>query len=138
VFYKNKQRQAVAEASENLASAEKMRDNRLNEVRFELKQLYLAAKAAERLMSLYSKGVAPQSSLALESSMSAYQVGKVDFLSLLANFTTLLNYETDYYRQLADYQTAIAQMESLTGTEITGPAANESARPAPVAANKEM
>ena len=120
VFYKNKQRQAVAEASENLASAEKMRDNRLNEVRFELKQQYLAAKAAERLMSLYSKGVVPQSSLALESSMSAYQVGKVDFLSLLANFTTLLSYETDYYRQLADFQTAIAQMESLTGTEISG------------------
>jgi outer membrane protein TolC len=139
VFYKNKQRQAVAEASENLASAEKMRDNRLNEVRFELKREYLAAKAAERLLSLYSKGVIPQSSLALESAMSAYQVGKVDFLSLLANFTTLLNYETDYYRQLADYQTAIAQIESLTGTEITGaPAATDPAPSAPIAANKEM
>lgn len=121
VFYKTKQRQAVAEASENLVSAEKMRDNRLNEVRFELKQQYLAAKAAERLLSLYSKGVVPQSSLALESSMASYQVGSVDFLSLIANFSTLLNYETDYYRQLADYQIAIARMESLTGTEIASP-----------------
>lgn len=123
VFYKTKQRQAVAEAGEDLRSAEKMRDNRLNEVRFELKQQYLAAQAAERLLSLYSKGVVPQSSLALESSMAAYRVGKVDFLSLIANFTTLLSYETDYYRQLADYQTAIARMESLTGISITtGPA----------------
>lgn len=121
VFYKSKQRQGVAEASEELVSAEKMRDNRLNEVRFELKQNYLAAKASERLLTLYSKGVVPQSSLALESSMASYEVGNVDFLSLIANFTTLLNYETDYYRQLADYQTALARIESLAGVDVTGP-----------------
>jgi outer membrane protein TolC len=121
VFYKNKQQQGVVEASEDRISAEKMRDNRLNEVRFELKQDYLAAKASERLLTLYSKGVVPQSSLALESSMASYQVGTVDFLSLLANFSTLLNYEIDYYRQLADYQTALAQIEVLTGTDVTGP-----------------
>ncbi len=120
VFYRSKQRQGVAEAAEDLISAEKMHDNRLNEVRFELKQQYLAAQASERLVSLYSKGVVPQSSLALESSMASYQVGKVDFLSLIANFTTLRDYETDYYRQLADYQTAIARIESLTGTAISG------------------
>jgi outer membrane protein TolC len=125
VFYKSKQRQGVAEASEDLISAEKMRDNRLNEVRFELKQQYLGAKASERLLTLYSKGVVPQSSLALESSMSSYQVGNVDFLSLLANFTTLLDYEMDYYRQLADYQTALARIEALTGSDVTGPVATE-------------
>lgn len=133
VFYKTKQRQGVAEATEGLIGAERMRDNRLNEVRFELKQQYLAAKASERLLSLYSKGVVPQSSLALESSMASYQVGNVDFLSLIANFTTLLNYEIDYYRQLADYQTALARMETLTGSGVGGGAvvtAPESAVPA--------
>jgi len=123
VFYKNKQRQGVAEASEDLMSAEKMRDNRLNEVKFELKQQYLGAKASERLLTLYSKGVVPQSSLALESSMASYQVGNVDFLSLLSNFTTLLDYETDYYRQVADYQRALARIEVLTGVDVTGPPA---------------
>lgn len=123
IFYKNKQRQGVAEASEDLMSAEKMRDNRLNEVKLELKQQYLGAKASERLLTLYSKGVVPQSSLALESSMASYQVGNVDFLSLLSNFTTLLDYETDYYRQLADYQTALARIEVLTGVDVTGPPA---------------
>ena len=130
VFYRSKQRQAVAEAAEDLVSAEKMRENRLNEVRFELKQQYLSAKAADHLLALYSKGIVPQSSLALESSMSGYQVGKVDFLSVLANFTSVLNYETDYYRQLADYLTSIARIESLTGTDITAPAPDESPAPA--------
>lgn len=130
VFYRSKQRQAVAEATEDVLGAEKMRENRLNEVRFELKQQYLKAKAAEKLVSLYSTGIVPQSSLALESSMSGYQVGKVDFLSVLANFTSVLNYETDYYRQLADSLTAIAQIESLTGTDITTPAPDGNATPA--------
>ena len=129
IFYRNKQRQGVAEAQEDLMSAEKMQENRLNEVKFEVKQQYLSAKASERLLTLYSKGVVPQSSLALESSMASYQVGNVDFLSLLANFTTLLNYETDYYRQLADYQTAVARIEMLTGSEITEPSVPQPSKP---------
>jgi outer membrane protein TolC len=130
VFYKSKQRQGVAEASEDLMSAEKMRDNRSNEVQFELKEQYLSAKASERLLTLYAKGVVPQSSLALESSMASYQVGNVDFLSLITNFSTLLNYEIDYYRQLADYQTTLARIEVLTGVDVTGP-------PAPAASGSQ-
>jgi len=121
VFYRSKQRQGVAEASEELISTQKMHDNRLNEVKFELKQNYLSAKASERLLALYSKGVVPQTSLALESSMASYQVGSVDFLSLISTFSTLLNYEIDYYRQLADYQIALAQIEVLTGDDVSGP-----------------
>jgi len=121
VFYKAKQRPAIAEASENALSAEKLRDNRLNEIHFELRQQYLALKAAERLMSLYRTGIVPQSSLALESSMSAYQVGKTDFLSLISNFNTVLDYQSNYFRQLADYKTAIARIESLTGVAIASP-----------------
>ena len=52
--------------------------------------------------------------------MSAYQVGGNDFLTVLSNFSTLLNYETDYYRQVADYNMALAQIESLVGVELTG------------------
>jgi outer membrane protein TolC len=117
VFSKSKQRQAIREASENLISAEKMRDERLNQVRLAVRQQYLTAKAAEKLMSLYTKGVIPQSSLALESSMASYQTAKIAIQPVIENITTLLDYETDYYRQLADYQTALARIESLTGAD---------------------
>jgi outer membrane protein TolC len=113
VFYKTKQREEVRQATEEVLSAERSRDNRKNELQFELKQQYLAAQASLQLLDLYSKAVVPQSSLALESSMSAYQVGNVDFLTVLSNFSTILNYEIDYYRELANYQTALARMESL-------------------------
>jgi cobalt-zinc-cadmium efflux system outer membrane protein len=119
IFYKTKQREEVHQAKEEELSASSARDNRQNELYFELKQNYLAAKASDTLLKLFSQGVVPQSSLALESSMSAYQVGTVDFLTLMGNFTTVLNYQTDYYRELANYQTSLARMEALTGTELT-------------------
>jgi outer membrane protein TolC len=133
IFYKTKQREEVRQANEEELSASSARDNRQNELYFDLKQNYLAAKASETLLRLYSQGVVPQSSLALESSMSSYQVGNVDFLTVIGNFTTVLNYETDYYRELANYQTALARMETVTGVDLTSsrPAAATSAPNSP-------
>ncbi len=119
VFYKSKQREEVRQATEEGLGAVSARDNRQNELYFELKQSYLAAKASETLLKLYAQGVVPQSSLALEASMSSYQVGNVDFLTLIGNFTTVLNYQTDYYREMANYQTALARMEALIGADLT-------------------
>jgi cobalt-zinc-cadmium efflux system outer membrane protein len=136
VFYKNKQREEVRQAREEQLSAERSRDNRQNELYFELKQNYLAAKASDQLLKLFSQGVVPQSSLALESSMASYQVGSVDFLTVLGNFTTVLNYETDYYRELANYQTALARIEALIGSDLTSalpPVPNPGASAAPPA-----
>jgi outer membrane protein TolC len=122
IFSRSRQRQEISEASESVISAEKTRDGRLNQVRLTVRQQYLLAKAAEKLMSLYTKGVIPQTSLALESSMASYQTGKIAIQPVIENITTLLEYETDYYRQLADYQTALARIESLTGSD--GPSAS--------------
>ena len=133
VFYKSKQREETRQAKEEELSASSARDNRQNEVYFDLKQNYLAAKASENLLKLFSQGVIPQSSLALESSMTAYQVGNVDFLTLIGNFTTVLNYQTDYYRELANYQTSLARMEAVTGADLTAaqPNAETSLPPLP-------
>jgi len=120
VFYKTKQREAEREATEELLASKKAQDNRSNDVNFGVKQAYLAAKASENLLQLYSTAVVPQASLALESSMSSYQVGNVEFLSVLANFSNVLEYEIDYYREVAAFQTALAELEPLVGVELTG------------------
>jgi len=103
-----------------LLASKKAQDNRSNDVNFGVKQAYLAAKASENLLQLYSTAVVPQASLALESSMSSYQVGNVEFLSVLANFSNVLEYEIDYYREVAAFQTALAELEPLVGVELTG------------------
>ena len=119
VFFRSKQREGVIEASHGLNAARREFDDRLTEVNFEIKQQYLAATAARNLMNLYSKAIVPQSSLALESSMSAYEVGKVDFLSMLDNFIYVLDYEVNYYQELSNFETALARMEPLVNTDLT-------------------
>ena len=119
IFYKSKQRERVKEAQLELASTASARDDRQTNLSFEVKEQYLTARAAEELTRLYSQGVVPQSSLALESSMASYEVGSVDFLTVITNFTTVLEYETEYYRELANLRIALARLEPLVGVELT-------------------
>jgi cobalt-zinc-cadmium efflux system outer membrane protein len=118
IFYKSKQREALGEASSTLAANREMRDAARTAILFQVKEQYLAARASEELLTLYRKGMVPQSSLALESALAAYQVGSLDFLSLLTDFTTVLDYETSYYEELANFQKALVRIEQITGLEI--------------------
>jgi cobalt-zinc-cadmium efflux system outer membrane protein len=119
IFYRTKQREGVIEASHGLTGAQRDLDNRMTTVNYEIKQQYLSATASRDLFNLYSKAIVPQSSLALESSMSAYEVGKLDFLSMLTNFVDVLDYEVSYYEELSKYQIALARLEPMVGTELT-------------------
>lgn len=119
VFFRSKQREGVIEASHDLNASHREFDERLTTVNFEIKKQYLAAIASRNLMNLYSKAIVPQSSLALESSMASYEVGKVDFLSMLDNFVYVLDYEISYYQELSNYETALARIEPLVNTDLT-------------------
>ncbi|MGC0773712.1 MAG: TolC family protein, partial [Candidatus Acidiferrum sp.] len=119
IFFRTKQREGVIEASHNLSGAQRDLETRMTMVNFEIKQEFLAATASRDLSNLYSKAIVPQSSLALESSMSAYEVGKVDFLSMLTNFVDVLDFEVSYYEELSKFESALARLEPLVGTELT-------------------
>jgi cobalt-zinc-cadmium efflux system outer membrane protein len=71
--------------------------------------------STEKMLDLYEKAIIPQAELALSSAQSSYSVGAVDFLTVVTNFSTINEYQIDYFRQLADYQSAIARIEALTG-----------------------
>ena len=120
IFYKNKQRQAEKEASLMVESVQQTREAIRTDLFFKIKEQYLAAKTSEELLLLYSKALVPQSALTLESSMAAYQVGSLDFLSLITNFISVLDYENSYFEELARYQQALARLEELTGIELDG------------------
>ena len=74
------------------------------------------ASTSVRLARLYRDTVLPQARLALESSMASYQTGRVDFLSVMTNFVTVLEYEMRYVDELASYHSAVSRLEEMTGT----------------------
>ncbi len=118
LFHRAKQDQAVAEAAANLESERRMEANERAGLRYRVKQEYLQAQAADQLLKLYAQGIVPQSTLALESSLASYETGTTDFLTVLSNFTTVLDYELGYCQQLATHEKALARLEELTGLNL--------------------
>jgi outer membrane protein TolC len=115
LFFGKKQRSGLEEAGANLAEAQRMYRSDQQSLLFGLRDRYLAAEAALKLMNLYSKQVVPQSELALRSSLASYEGGDVDFLTVLSNFTTIRVYQMNYFEQRAEYLKALSGLEELTG-----------------------
>jgi outer membrane protein, heavy metal efflux system len=118
LYFATKQRAGVAEATAELAAARAARDTASRTVEARVKDAYARAHASERLITLYHTTVMPQAQLALESATSAYEVGKVDFLTLLNSFTAALEYEMRYHEELANFQKAVAELEAAVGEPL--------------------
>jgi len=118
LFWQRKQRPLIAEAAAALESGRRMRESTVAMAHAGIAEEHERATTSRQLMELYRDSVLPQARLALESSLASYEVGAVDFLSVLMNFTTLLNYEVSYEQQQAMYHEALARIEPLAGVEL--------------------
>lgn len=118
IFWQRKQRPMVAEATAMLGAARDMREATRVQADTELVIAAADAGAAIELMTLYADSILPQARLALESSMASYQTGAVDFLTLLANVTSVLTYDLAAQQQHALHLKALARIEPLTGLSL--------------------
>jgi len=118
LYWQRKQRPMIAEAAASLESARQMRNNTLTTEQAQVTREYLAATTSQRLADLYSDTILPQARLTLESSLASYEVGAVDFLTLLSSYQTVLTYEVSYEEQAAKYRQALARLEPFIGQEL--------------------
>jgi outer membrane protein TolC len=118
LYYWRKQRFGVTEARASLEAARQIYQAELQDLLFMIKDEYLKVRTAGRLIDLYGNVVVPQANLAVESALSGYQVGTLDFLRVLSDFTTLLDYELRYHEQVAAYHKTLATLEELTGLAL--------------------
>ena len=109
---------AVAEQVSGVAEARSSYESSRLDLIGRLQEDYSTASTSVRLARLYRDTVLPQARLALESSMTSYQTGTIDFLSVLTNFGTVLDYEMTYFEELASYHVAVSRLEEMTGTPI--------------------
>lgn len=91
-----------------------------NETWARLAELRAQAERAFELSRLYRTSVVPQATAAVESALSAYRVGQVDYMTLLTNQMTVNQYEVELVRLAAEFQEARAEIEALTGTTLGG------------------
>ncbi len=119
LYFWRKQRAGVNEQVSMLSEARRTYEATDQSLHYRIKDDYAMAQASSKLMKLYEQTVVPQGNLALESSLSTYETGAVDFLSVLTNFTTVLDYEMNYYDEALNYQLALCRLEEMTGLRLT-------------------
>jgi outer membrane protein TolC len=118
-YFWRKQRAGVAEQSANVSAAKHSYEAANQTLSFRVKDDYLLAETSYRLMTMYSTTVIPQASLALESGLASYETGAVDFLPVLMNFSTMVEYELNYHEEVVNYFLALARLEEMTGVDLT-------------------
>jgi outer membrane protein, heavy metal efflux system len=115
VFYYTKQRQEVAEAQAKLARSKArlaaVRRATIDSIRDLLARLHEHEKVARS----FRDEVIPLARSAVAAAVSAYQVDKVDFLTMLAAQDNLDNYRADYWKNEADRFGDLARIDEISG-----------------------
>ena len=110
IYAGRKQKKAIEEAAADLGGSRNALEATRAQVRYEVTDAYLTASTADRLLRLYDEGILKQARLSLDSAMAQYEVGKVDFLTLVTSWRRLLDYDLTYHEQLAEHEKALARL----------------------------
>jgi len=118
IFYAHKQRYGLEEAFSRLNEAKQNYRASQQQAVYEVKDQYLAIQTSERILNLYKTTLLPLAQLTVDSSASAYEVGTIDFLTLITNLTNLTSLDRQYYDELGRHEEAIARLERVVGKEL--------------------
>lgn len=88
------------------------------EVRARIGELLAELSRARSLAALYRDEVIPQAHATVESALSSYRVGAVDFMTLVDAQMTVNRYESELHQVIADYGKAVAVLESAVGRTL--------------------
>jgi cobalt-zinc-cadmium efflux system outer membrane protein len=113
-----KQDLAVRVAEARLAALQAEHHKHTNEIRAHVAEAYADLERERAQLALFVKSILPQGRAALESATAGFQVGDVDFLTLLENQAVLYDYETQYHRALSSFAGHLAELERTVGEEI--------------------
>ena len=83
-----------------------------------LRALYSALEANTTLSQLYRTGIIPQAEANVQSALSSYRTGAVDFMTLLQAQMNLNRFRQEQYALVAERGTALAELEAAIGREL--------------------
>jgi outer membrane protein TolC len=119
LFFKRKQGAKVAEKELALSALNAQYKNVYIGVLSNLESTEAGMERNRKRVELYKGGILIQAQQSLESAQAGYQVGKVDFLTLINNWMMLQNYELQYFFAMADFHKALANYELTLGGGLT-------------------
>ncbi len=108
----------IAEAAQNLTQSKETLDAHLQQQLAQVKQEYVMASSDSELLKEYREGLIPQSDAAYRSTLNAYAANRDQFTHVLLYFENVLSLKLDETQVLADHETALAHLETLTGATL--------------------
>lgn len=130
VFRNQRQYQMREEANAMRAMAAAELAAMRAETRGAVGEAHAGLSRARRLSELYRTSVLPQAEATVASSLAAYRVGTVNFMTLLDAQMTLNRYRQELFALEADEGKAWAELEMLTGRVFVDGHTAQSVRPA--------
>lgn len=108
----------VGEARDNLAAAENALERAQTEATGLLRDAMQKTETAHHHVELFRENLVPQGRQAFEASQFAYEAGKSGFTEWIGAQRTLRDLEALGREHLADYQIALAELESVVGADL--------------------
>jgi len=118
IYRRRKQRSELAEAEANLRRSRSEADAQYQEVAYELRTEYETAQKTAELLKIYRGGLLPQAHAEFQAGLVAYENDRQGFQSLLTSYLDVLKLDEGYWRDSAERETALAQIEELTGLSL--------------------
>jgi outer membrane protein TolC len=119
--YRDKRRAAKAEALAAVRMAERQAVDFHDKVAESIQNAYARMEETRQQTELYKTGIIPQTSQSFQSAMGSYQVGKLEFISLLDALMTTYQAEMEYYRISSEYMRSLAWLEAESTLPLIGP-----------------
>ena len=118
IYRRRKLNPEMTQAVEELNRSRREYESQVQSAFFEVRNQYIAAQTASQMLKIYREGLIPQALATYQSGLAAYQTGRLDFESLLSNFMDVLNFDEEYWKALADRETALANIEQVRGVSF--------------------
>jgi outer membrane protein TolC len=109
---------AVREASERLEQRRAEYQDRLDQVRFEVQSAHDRAAQSQRVIRLYEEKILPATQRSVDSALSTYTSGKLDFLRLLDAERQVYAQREMYYQAIAEYHRRMAELDRAVGGSL--------------------
>ncbi len=118
IYRGRKQRPELAQAEAEQLRTRSEFQAQSQQVAAELRAQYVLAQQTSELLKIHREGLSPQSRSEFQAALAAYQSNKQDFQALLAAFLDVLRFDQEYWQNVAEYETAIARLEQMTGLSL--------------------
>lgn len=110
------------EVQEALAERQMARSNRdamKNMALLEVREMFAKVEAASKSVSIYRDGLLPQAEQSFQATLTAYQTGAVNFITLLDAQRSIRDIRLGYYKAVVEYEQSVAELERAVGQKLS-------------------